>query len=165
MKFVKGFLGRKYRSSAMAAAALVLIGTPVIVGYERNPPLPDERVEAVVEKFYEQISQARLRGGTLLLREAYKLVDSKRSRVSEARFVDVVQKYPPGFTVTVVKAEVVEQHADVTIEYRVASMFGEGFKVRNVIALNVDEATNTWKVDFTGETDSQDLDAVKASAK
>jgi hypothetical protein len=44
-------------------------------------------------------------------------------------------------------------------------MFGNSYTVSNVIALNVDDATNTWKVDFTGETDSQDLAAVKEAAQ
>ncbi len=165
MNFAKSFLGGRYRTSALAGAVLGLIGVAVIAGYQENTPLPDNKAEAVVEKFYEYISEARLRGGTRLIREAYKLIDSEQSKLSEAKFIEIVQKYPSGFRIEVVDAEVVERHADVTVEYKVPSMFGEGFTVRNVIPLNVDEATNTWKVDFTGETDSQDLAAIKESAK
>lgn len=154
-----------FRKTTLAVALLVVIGASAIVVIESNKPLPSETAEAVTEKFYEYISQARIRGGTLLIREAYKLVDSERSRLSEARFIEIVQKYPSGFRVEVVNAEVVERHAEVTVEYQLGSMFGDGFTVSNVIALNVDEATNTWKLDFTGETDSQDLAAVKEAAQ
>lgn len=165
MNFAKGLFGGKLRTSALAVAALVAITTSVIVVTESNKPLPDQPAEAVAEKFYEYISQARIRGGTLLIREAYKLIDNERSKMSEARFIEIVQKYPSGFRVEIVNSEIVERHAEVTVEYQLASMFGAGFTVSNVIALNVDDATNTWKVDFTGETDSQDLTTVKESAK
>jgi len=154
---------RLYLVGGIAAASVLLVAATVFGVYEEVRPLPAEPAETVVEKFYEQISLAKIRGGTLLIREAYKLVDSERSRVSEARFVDVVQKYPSGFKVTVVGAEIVERHADVTVEYEVGSMFGDNFTIRNVIPLNVDEATNSWKIDFTGETDGQDLAAARAS--
>ncbi len=153
-----------FRKTTLAVALLVVIGASAIIVIESNKPLPSEPAEAVTEKFYEYISQARIRGGTLLIREAYKLIDNERSRLSEARFIEIVQKYPSGFRVEVVNAEVVERHAEVTVEYQLASMFGDGFTVSNVIALNVDEATNTWKLDFTGETDAQDLAAVKEVA-
>jgi hypothetical protein len=165
MKFPKGLLGGRFRTAALAVAALAVAALVVIVVTESDKPLPDEPAEAVAEKFYEYISQARIRGGTLLIREAYKLIDNERSRLSEARFTEIVQKYPTGFRVEIVNAEIVERHAEVTVEYRLPSMFGDGYTVSNVIALNVDEATNTWKLDFTGETDSQDLAAVKESAK
>jgi hypothetical protein len=165
MSFAKGLLGGRFRTSALAGAALLLIAVALIAAYQADKPLPEVTAEAVVETFYEHISQAQIRGGTLPIREAFKLVDSERSRLSEARFIEVVQKYPSGFRVAIVGAEIVERHAEVTVEYEVSSMFGGGFTVRNVIPLNVDEATNTWKVDFTGETDSQDLAATQDSVK
>ncbi len=161
MKFSRGL----FRKTTLAVAALVVIAASAIVVIESNKPLPSESAEAVAEKFYEYISQARIRGGTLLIREAYKLIDNERSRLSEAKFIEIVQKYPSGFRVEIVNAEVVERHAEVTVEYQLASMFGDGFTVSNVISLNVDDATNTWKLDFTGETDSQDLAAVKEAAQ
>ncbi len=163
MDFPKGTRRRAYLAGAVAAASLLLIAATVVGVYEQNRPLPDEPAGAVVEKFYEHISQAKIRGGTLLIREAFKLVDAERSVISEANFVEVVQKYPPGFQVAVVETEIIERHAEVVIEYELSSMFGDSFAVRNTIHLNVDEATDTWKIDFTGESDSQDLAAVKAS--
>lgn len=163
MDFAKGSRHRGYLTGAVAGAALLLIAATVVGIYEQDRPLPEESARSVVEKFYEQISQAKVRGGTLLIREAFKLVDAKRSALSEARFVQVVQQYPPGFRVSVVNTEIVERHAAVTIEYEVSSMFGDSFTVLNVVPLNVDEATNSWKIDFTGETDSQDLAAVKGA--
>lgn len=165
MNFAKRLLGGKLRTSALVSAALVLIVTSVIVGYESDKPLPSEPADAVAEKFFEFISQAKIRGGSLVIREAYKLIDSERSRMSEARFIEIVQNYPSGFSVEIVGTEIVERRAKVTFEYRVASMFGEGFTISNAIALNIDDATNTWKVDFTGETDAQDPTALKAAAK
>jgi hypothetical protein len=165
MKFPKGLVGGRFRTTALAVAVLVVIAASAIAVTESNRPLPNEPAEAVAEKFYEYISQARIRGGTLLIREAYKLIDTERSKMSEARFTEIVQKYPSGFRVEVVNAEIVERHAEVTVEYQLPSMFGNGYTVSNMIALNVDDATNTWKVDFTGETDSQDLAAVKEAAQ
>lgn len=162
MAFLKGSRHKQYIAGAVAAAGVLLIAATVYGVYEANRPLPAETAESVVAKFYERISQARIRGGTLLIRDAYKLVDSRRSRITEARFVEVVQKYPTGFEVAVVEATVVERHADVTVEYELSSMFGDSFTVRNVIPLNIDEETNTWKIDFTGETDSQNLAATRA---
>ena len=154
-----------FRKTTLAVALLVVAAASAMVITNSNKPLPNEPAEAVAEKFYEYISQARIRGGTLLIREAYKLIDNERSRLSEARFIEIVQNYPSGFRVEIVNAEVVERHAEVTVEYQLASMFGSGFTVSNVIALNVDDATNTWKLDFTGETDSQDLATVKEAAQ
>jgi hypothetical protein len=163
MDFAKRFHRGAYLKGAVAAASLLLIAAAAASIYQQNRPLPEESAEAVVEKFYERISQAKIRGGTLLIRDAFKLVDAERSRLSETRFVQVVEKYPPGFRVNVVDSEIVERHAKVTVEYELSSMFGDSFTVRNVIPLNVDEETNTWKIDFTGETDSLDLAAARAS--
>lgn len=161
MNFAKGSRRRVWLTGAVAVASLLLVAATVVGIYDLDRPLPEESAGVVVEKFYERISQAKIRGGTLLIREAFKLVDAERSMVSEAKFVQVVQQYPPGFRVKVVDTEIVERHADVTIEYEVSSMFGDSFTVRNVVPLNVDEATGSWKIDFTGETDSQDLASVK----
>lgn len=161
MDFAKGSRRRLYFAGGIAAVSVLLIAATVIGVYEANRPLPVESAGTVVEKFYERISQARIRGGTLLIRDAYKLIDSQRTRISEARFVEVVQKYPTGFKVAVVETKIAERHADVTVEYELSSMFGDSFMVRNVIPLNVDEATGAWKIDFTGETDSQDLAAMR----
>ncbi len=129
---------------------------------EDSADLPTERdAVKVVETFYEQISEAKLRGGTLHIHEAYKLIDSERSHLSDARFAQTVEKYPPGFRAEVISSKIDGRHAEVTIEYQVASMFGKPYAVRTVIPLAVDKAGQTWKIDFTGETDDQDPAAAK----
>ncbi len=166
MSLAKDILGRMRRCGGAALTGLMaLLFASTLFGCDGSGPLPEETADLVVKKFYDHISEARLRGGTLLIREAYKLVDAEHSRISEVKFVQIVQKYPTGLVVEIVKTEVVERHAEVTIRYRVASSFGQGFTVRNVVGLNIDEATNTWRIDFTGENDSQDPAAIKAAAK
>jgi hypothetical protein len=116
---------------------------------------PAEGADVVVKKFYEHISNARIMGGTTPLREAYKLISSSKSRLSQARFMEIARKYPPAFNAEVVKTETKGKQAFVTITYKMPSMFGE-YTVNTEIPLSVDETTNTWKIDFTGELDGQD---------
>lgn len=146
--------------SGLVVAVLVLAGCG-----ESDKPLPEVKAEDVVKKFYEYISEAKIRGGHLLIREAYKLTSSKESRLSQARFIEIINKYPSGFMADVLGAAVKGRHADVTIEYKVASMFGAAHTVRTDIPLNIDEETNTWRIDFTGETDGQDLATLRKAEK
>ncbi|MCP4042854.1 MAG: hypothetical protein GY731_13010 [Gammaproteobacteria bacterium] len=44
-------------------------------------------------------------------------------------------------------------------------MFGKGYTINETIPLNVDAATNTWKVDFTGETYGTDRETVLETAR
>ncbi|MEO5363007.1 MAG: hypothetical protein H7838_05220 [Magnetococcus sp. DMHC-8] len=127
--------------------------------------LPAEDPSAVVKQFYGYIADASVQGGSLPLREAHKLV-STQSRVDEARFVDIVKKYPPGFRVDIVETKVEKEakRATVTIAYQMPSLFGNGYTVNDTLFLVVDAGTNTWKVDFTGESDTQDAGAMKKQA-
>lgn len=144
------------------AAVLILTVGGFLTGCgEDQAPLPEEKAEAVVKKFYEYISEAKIRGGNLLIREAYKLTSSKDSKLSQPTFIEIIDKYPPGFKVEIIGSAVKGRHADVIIEYKVSSAFGGMVAVRTGIPLNVDEETNTWKIDFTGETDGQDVAAIK----
>lgn len=154
-------LARNIHRKQLLLGLAVLVGLSVlaasfVAGYAPTAPAPTEPPDAVVEKFYDRISEARIRGGTLLIRQAYRLIDAERSELSEGRFIQIIQKYPSGFAVKIVKTEIADSAAEVTIDYRVPSIFEGGTTVRNIVHLNVDQATNSWKIDFTGETDGQD---------
>ncbi len=122
---------------------------------ESEGSMPSEGPDVVVKRFYEYISEAKIKGGVTPLREAYKLISSDMSRVSEAKFLEITNKYPPGFMVEIVETETDGRQASVTIAYKMQSMFDE-YTVKTVIPLSVDDATNTWKIDFTGELDGQE---------
>jgi hypothetical protein len=135
-------------------------------GITGSEPLPVEKPETVVNRFYEHLSEAGIRGGNISIKEAYKLV-SPLAGLHQQRFAGIVKKYPPGFLAKVVKStvDVDERIAMVTIEYRMASMFGNGYMVSTDIPLVVDEENKTWKIDFTGEFDSQDQASIRKNMK
>lgn len=118
--------------------------------------LPEEGPETVVKRFYDYISEAKVTEGTIPIREAYKLTMADRSQLSEARFIEIIKQYPPGFKVDIVSSEIKGTHAEVTIEYKMASIFGGEYTAHTVIPLEVDKTTNTWKIDFTGESEEDD---------
>ena len=128
---------------------LAFVGSTIFVGCEKEPPA--EPPEAVVKSFYRNIAE----GGPTALDEAYKLIH-EGSRVSKSRFVQVVKKYPEGFYFNVIGSETNGEKALVDIEYRMSSLFGGEYKIKNGVALLLDEKTNTWKVDFTGESHNDD---------
>ena len=144
-------------------AGLILFGVALVtVGWgDADQPLPEQSPEAVVEQFYEYISESKIRGGTLLIREAFKLTSGGQSRYDQAKFMEVINRYPAGFKATIVKTDIQGVHADVAIEYEMATMFGDAYAVNSVIPLVVDKETNTWKIDFRGDTDGQNLDKIK----
>lgn len=127
---------------------------------DQDGPPPEEPAVAVVEKFYEYVSEAKIRGGSLLINEAYKLTSGAQSRTDRALFLGIINRYPSGFKVDVVENRVQERHAVVTIEYQMPSSFGGVYAVRTDVHLNVDEETNTWKLDFRGDTDDQDQETI-----
>ncbi|MEO5330983.1 MAG: hypothetical protein H7839_03100 [Magnetococcus sp. YQC-5] len=133
---------------------------------QASKPLPATDPKAVVTKFFEYVSEAGIRGGTLPLKEAYKLI-SPASNMNEQRFTGIVNKYPPGFKIEVVNTTIQEKQrvAVVTIAYQMASMFDtKGYQVKTDIPMVVDEEHQTWKIDFTGESDEQDPSALKQLA-
>lgn len=145
---------------AIIFLSIVLVGCEGVVG--NKVALPTETPEAVVTQFYEFISEAGIRGGTIPIKEAYKMVSSK-SQMHEQRFVGIIRKYPPGFKVDVVGSQILkeENQAVVTVEYKMASAFGSGYIVNTDVHLVVDKDSNTWKIDFTGESDDQDVASLK----
>ena len=147
---------------ALSGAVLVVAAWGDVAGWGNSDnPLPEQSPEVVVEKFYEYISESKIRGGTMLVREAFKLTSGDQSRYGQAKFLEVINNYPAGFQATIMKTDIQEQHANVTIEYEMASSFGGTYKVNAIIPLIVDQETHTWKIDFRGDTDDQNLDKLK----
>lgn len=144
----------------VVAFLLGCVGLMTVACGDTNKPLPEESAEAVVEKFYEFISEAKIRGGQLLIREAYKLTSGGSSRFEQAKFVEVVNKYPSGFKVVIINSNIQDRHADVTIEYEMSSSFGDSYTLSTVVPLVIDEETNTWKIDFRGDSDDQDMESI-----
>ncbi len=132
---------------------------------ESTAGIPAEGPEVVVKRFYDYITEAKIKGGASPAREAFKLISADRSRLVVQQFLEVIKKYPPGFSVKVGKAKINGTQALVDISYTMPSMFGDGYTMNEIIPLNVDTATNTWKVDFTGETYGADRESTLAAAR
>ncbi|MCP4315444.1 MAG: hypothetical protein GY789_05295 [Hyphomicrobiales bacterium] len=142
--------------------ALLLAGAgfaAINFGYQETP-LPEETAVSVVERFYEYVSEAKIRGGNLLINEAYKLTSGDQSRTDQALFLGIVNRYPPGFKAEIIESRVQDKHAIVTIEYKMPSSFGGIYAVRTPVHLNLDQERNTWKLDFRGDTDDQDRESI-----
>jgi hypothetical protein len=120
---------------------------------------------AVTKQFYEYISEAKIKGGTILIGEAFKLIDSKSANLNLSKFGEIIKNYPPGFMVEVGKAEINNAQALVAISYKMPSSFGDYYTVNGVIPLNVDQTTNSWKIDFTGDSYGVSKDELLASTK
>lgn len=126
--------------------------------------LPDDGPETVTKRFYELISAAKMEGGSTTASEAFKLVDTRISNLNVNQFLEIIKRYPEKFAVDVGKAEIKGTQALVSISYKMPSSFGGEYTVQEILPLNVDPATNTWKIDFTGDTYGMQKDeAIKAS--
>lgn len=165
----------KTQKRPLVSGLRVLIGTLSVLGVvlivaswggiaglgSKDTPLPQQSPKVVVEKFYEYISEAKIRGGSMLIREAYKLTTGKQTRYGQAKFLEVINRYPAGFNATIIDSNIQDGIARVTIEQEMGSSFGSSYKVKSVIPLLVDAETNVWKIDFRGDTDEQDLAKIK----
>jgi hypothetical protein len=127
--------------------------------------IPEEGPEVVVERFYGYISEAKIRGGSSPARAAFKLISAERSRLRVEQFLEVIKKYPPGFMADVGEVKINGTQAFVTISYRMPSMFDGEYTMTAKVPLTIDEPSNTWKVDFTGETYGMDRDAALEEAR
>ena len=127
--------------------------------------VPAEGPEVVVERFYAYISEAKIRGGGSPAREAFKLISAERSRLRVEQFLQLIKKYPPGFKATIDEVKVDGVQAIATISYQMPSLFDGGYTMMAEVPLTIDKTTNTWKVDFTGETYGMDKDAVLEAEK
>lgn len=131
---------------SIAICAVFAIAT--LSGCSRTSKQPAESPEDVVKKFYAYIQE----GGPTTLGEAYKLCSSKYYKLSEDRFKDIVAKYSKDMKVNVIGSKIVKDRAVVKIECKVPSAFGGDFVQESDVNLDLDEKTNSWKIDFTGET-------------
>ncbi len=127
--------------------------------------IPREGPQVVAERFYGYITEAKIKGGGSPAREAFKLISAERSRLNVHQFLEVIKKYPPGFKADVREAEVDGNQAVVTINYQMPSMFDGGYTMTAKVPLTIDEASGTWKVDFTGETYGMDRAAATEVAR
>ena len=114
--------------------------------------MPAEGPEVVAKKFYNYISEAKIRGGASPAKEAFKLINSEGANLNVHQFLEIIKSYPPGFMAEVGKVEINGTQAIVDITYKMPSTFGGSYDVKGAIPLNVDKATNTWKIDFVGDT-------------
>jgi hypothetical protein len=133
-------------------------------GQENASRVPAEEPEVIVERFYGYISEAKIKGGGSPAREAFKLISAERSHLRVEQFLEVIKKYPPGFRVDVGEVRVNGTQAFVSISYEMPSIFAGGYTMDAKIPLTLDETTNTWTVDFTGETYGMDRDAALEAA-
>lgn len=132
---------------------ILLVLAIAIAGCGRDTSaLPEDGPETVTKRFYELISAAKLEGGTTTASEAYKMVDTKISNLNVNQFLEIIKRYPEKFAVDVGKTEIKGTQALVAISYKMPSSFGGEYTVQEVLPLNIDPATNTWKIDFTGDT-------------
>ncbi len=115
-----------------------------------TPNVPEEGPDVVASRFYEYISEAKLRGGAAPAREAFKLINVDASKLNQSQFVEIIKRYPPGFRVELTGTEISSEKALVTIVYKMPSDFGE-YSVNGEVSLDLDLQTNSWKIDFTGE--------------
>lgn len=127
--------------------------------------LPEDGPEVVTKRFYELISAAKMEGGTTTASEAYKMVDTRVSNLTVNQFLEIIKRYPEKFAVDVGKAEIKGTQALVHISYKLPSSFGGDYTVQEVLPLNVDPVTNTWKVDFTGDSYGMQKDEAMAASK
>jgi len=144
MKYSTGIFNKIHNRARLTGIVLILAGV-IISGCEQSTGnvLPAQGADIVVERFYEYISEAKITGGATPLREAYKLISSKKSRLSQAKFVEIAGKYPSGFKADITRTEIK------------GTQFSS-YTVTTDIPLNLDKSTNTWKIDFTGEMDGQE---------
>ena len=126
---------------------------------------PEEGPVVVAKQFYEYISEAKIKGGTTLIGEAFKMIDNSASNLNLNQFGEIIKNYPPGFMVDVGEAETNDTQALVAISYKMPSSFGDSYTVNGTLPLNIDKTTNTWKIDFTGDSYGASKDELLASSK
>ncbi|TXT22901.1 MAG: hypothetical protein FD134_2358 [Gallionellaceae bacterium] len=147
-------------------ALLLLALAAIFSGCDRlGSSAPDEGPEAVTKRFYELISASKIEGGSTPASEAYKLINSETANLNVNQFLEIIKNYPPGFKVEIGKTEVKGNQALVVISYKMPSSFGGEYAVNQVVPLNIDPATKTWKIDFTGDTYGMQKDEAIAASK
>lgn len=153
---------KEFYSRLLLVLAIAIAGCSRLGG---SSSLPEDGPETVAKRFYELISAAKMEGGFTTASEAYKLVDTKVSNLSVNQFLEIIKRYPEKFAVDVGKVEIKGTQALVAISYKLPSSFGGEYTVQEVLPLNVDPVTNTWKVDFTGDSYGMQKDEAIAASK
>lgn len=128
-------------------------------GCGKTSKLPAEGPEDVVKKFYAYVKE----GGPTTIGEAYKLCSTKYYKQPEDRFRDIVSKYSKDMKVNIISSKIMKDRAVVKIESKSPSAFGGDFVQESDINLDLDEKTNSWKIDFTGETIDNSKEAPKSA--
>ncbi len=151
----------KFYSRILLVLAIAIAGCDGLGGASA---LPEDGPEVVTKRFYELISAAKLEGGSTTASEAYKMIDTRVSNWNVNQFLEVIKRYPEKFAVEVGKVEIKGTLALVAISYKMPSSFGGEYTVHEVLPLNIDPVTNTWMIDFTGDSYGiQKEDAIAAS--
>ena len=114
--------------------------------------LPEQGPEVVAAQFYNYISEAKLKGGASPAKEAFKLIDSERAHFNVHQFLEIIKAYPPGFMAEIGKVEINGTQAVVAITFKMPSSFGGSYDVKGAIPLNLDKNSNSWIIDFTGDS-------------
>lgn len=146
---------------------ILLVITIAIAGCSRlgGSGLPEDGPETVTKRFYELISAAKMEGGSTTASEAYKMVDTRTSNMNVNQFLEIIKRYPEKFAVDVGKTEIKGKQALVSISYKMPSSFGGEYTIQEVVPLNIDPVTNTWKIDFTGDSYGMQKDEAIAASK
>ncbi len=126
---------------------------------------PAESPEAVAKRFYDLISASKIEGGSTPASEAYKLTTGPAVNLHPNQFLEIIKNYPPDFKVEVGKAQIKGNQALVAISFKMPSSFGGDYEVKQQLPLVLDAASNTWKVDFTGDTYGMQKDDAIAESK
>jgi len=152
----------KFYSRILLVLAIAIAGCDGLGGASA---LPEDGPEVVTKRFYELISAAKLEGGSTTASEAYKMIDTKVSNWNVNQFLEVIKRYPEKFAVEVGKVEIKGTLALVAISYKMPSSFGGEYTVHEVLPLNIDPTTNTWLVDFTGDSYGMQKDEAITASK
>lgn len=135
--------------SVLFAIAMMIVGCSNQVDTSN---LPEQGPEAVASQFYNYISEAKLKGGASPAKEAFKMINTEVSNLNVHQFLEIIKSYPPGFMVEVGTVKINGTQAVVDITYKMPSSFGGSYDVKGAIPLNLDKASNSWIIDFTGDT-------------
>ena len=140
---------------AMILGVVLALGIGMVVtGCEKA--LPSEAPDQVVRRFFSYLGER----GPTSLDAAYQMIDEK-CKLERWQMDLVIAKYPQDLKVLVQGYKLERKRAVVNIGYTMASTFGGEFTVNDEVIVNLDEKSNTWKVDFTGESDEEISKVIK----
>lgn len=133
--------------------ALLFVFAMIMAGCSnQTSTLPEKGPEVVALQFYNYISEAKIKGGASPAKEAFKLIDSESASLNVHQFLEIIKSYPPGFMVEIGTVKINGTQAVVDITYKMPSSFGGSYDVKGAVPLNLDKASNSWIIDFTGDT-------------